>query len=290
MRYVCPRWWLLVAAVVLSACSTEPRAPRAALLASKGQEEQAIVELLEYLEAHPGALEERRLLIRLYGAVGRIDLAEKQAERLAADLPETSPIPWLELGHAYELTHKYELALVFYDRAAAAAPQDPVGPRTGGLRAARWGEVELAVPRLTEALRRESRDAEAWHALGLCKSRLGDVKGARNAYRSALRVDPAALENHLGLATLALKIGDFQGAVEHYEALIRARPNYAAAYLGKAWALIRLGRLSDAEAAILSSERNGGDRAVARAQRQLIAELREQDRSPKPATESQTQP
>src|SRR5690606_7147240 len=119
------------------------------------------------LEAYPDARDERRMLIRLYGSVGELDAAQAQTERLAGMLGGASPVPWVELGHAYELAHRYEEALGSYDRAAQVAPDDPLGPKQGGMRAARWGELALAEPRLVEALRRAPRDAEVWHALGL---------------------------------------------------------------------------------------------------------------------------
>ena len=53
-------------------------------------------------------------------------------------------------------------------------------------------------------MRREPRDAEAWHALGLVRVGLGKLEAARQAYASGLHADPQALENHLGLATVAL--------------------------------------------------------------------------------------
>ena len=108
---------------------------------------------------------------------GDLGGARKEAERLSALLGPTSPVPWIELGHAHELQHKYDEALTLYDRAAEVAPRDPSGPGTGGLRAARWGEPELAEPRLEEALRRNPGDARLWHALGLVRVRLGNSRG-----------------------------------------------------------------------------------------------------------------
>ena len=116
--------------------------------------------------------------------------AEHEAGELAARLPSDSPIPWLELGHALEIVHRFDEALSLYDRAAAVAPRDPSGPRTGGLRAAHWGELDLAAPRLEEALRRNPGDAVVWHVLGLVRVHLGDLAGARTAYESGLRADP----------------------------------------------------------------------------------------------------
>lgn len=246
----------------------------AALLASRGDEAEAIRVLTAHLEAHPDARDERRMLIRLYGSVGRMDGARAQTERLAEILGPASPIPWVELGHAYELAHRYEEALDSYDRAARVAAHDPLGPKRGGMRAARWGELALAEPRLVEALRRAPRDAEAWHALGLVRAGLGQLHAARAAYASGLTVDPRALENRLGLATVALRLDEPRAALEQYEALIRERPTYTDAWLGKSWTLIVLGELDAAEATLEQARAVGADASSIERQRGAIAERR----------------
>jgi Flp pilus assembly protein TadD len=272
-------WRPVVALVVLLLAGCATGAPtarqRAAMLAGKGQEREAAQVLRDYLTEHPDAIAERRLLIRVVALTGDLGAAQREAEALAARLGPNDPTPWIEMGHAFELNHRYEQALAMYDRAAEVAPADAAGPREGGLRAARWGEVELAAPRLEEALRRDARDARTWHALGVVRLELRDVEGARTAYRSGLIADPASLENHLGLATIAVKQGDAVTALRHYDVIVRERPRLADAHLGRSWALIGLGRLDDAEAALAEGEKLGANRRAIGAQRRLIARLRE---------------
>lgn len=246
----------------------------AALLASRGEEVEAIRVLSQHVEAHPEALDERRMLIRLYGSVGRLDAARAQTERLAEILGAESPVPWVELGHACELAHRYDEALASYDRGAQVAPTDPLAVKQGGMRAARWGELALAEPRLEEALRRAPRDSETWHALGLVRAGLGKLHAAREAYNAGLAADPAALENRLGLATVALQLDEPRAALEQYEALIRARPTYTDAWLGKSWSLIELGELGAAEATLEQARALGADASSIARQRGAIAELR----------------
>jgi tetratricopeptide (TPR) repeat protein len=268
--------WLLISLLAIAACaSNAPSArQRAALLVSKGRDREAAQLLRDYLRQHPRSIAERRLLIRVVALSGDLGAAEREAQALAAQLGPRDPTPWIEMGHAFELSHRYEQALEMYDRAAALAPKDPAGPREGGLRAARWGEVELAAPRLEEALRRDPRDAKLWHALGVVRLELGDLEGARRAYDSGLTAQPGSLENHLGLATVAVKRGDARGALEHYDVIARARPTLADAQLGRSWALIGLGQLDEAEAALSRGEQLGADRRALAAQRRLIARLR----------------
>jgi len=145
---------------------------------------------------------------------------------------------------------------------------------TAGLRAARWGEAELAEPRLVEALRRDARNSEAWHALGLVRVRLGHLDGATAAYRSGLRADPRALENRVGLATIALLRGDAAAALGEYDAIVSVRPEFADAHLGRSWALMKLGRLDDAQRALDRAQQLGASARPLGAQRRALAALR----------------
>lgn len=244
------------------------------MLVQKGRPAEAAQELAAYLQKHPEALAERRLLIRVYASMGQMGQAQDQAQALARVLGPASPVPWVELGYALELSHRYDEALDQYDRAAEVAPRDPLGPLTAGLRAARWGEAELAEPRLVEALRRDTRNAEAWHALGLARARLGNLDGAAAAYRSGLLADPQAIANHVGLATLALVRGDASAALAEYDAIISARPKFADAHLGRSWALMRLGRLDDAQRALDRAQDLGASARPLGMQRRALAALR----------------
>lgn len=259
--------------MALAGCSLQP-APleRAAMLAEHGRVEDAISVLEEHLSRDPASHEERQLLIRLHGRAGRLDAAKEQTERLVELLPPGSPVPWVELGHAYELAHRYDEALAAYDEAARIAPDDALGPKRGGLRAARWGELRWAEPRLAEAARRAPGDAEVWHALGLVRVGLGELDAARQAYTAGLDADPSAIENHLGLATVALRLDEPRSALEQYESLLRARPSSTDALLGKSWSLILLGELRDAEAVLMEAEARGADARTIARQRVLMEE------------------
>jgi tetratricopeptide (TPR) repeat protein len=252
----------------LYACTLGPPSmQRATLLAERGRTAEAIEILEKHLADHPQDHAERRLVIRLHGAAGHWGAALEQTERLAELLPRDSPVPWVELGAAFELGHRYDEALSAYDRAASVAPGNALGPKRGGMRAARWGELQLAEPRLREAVRRAPRDAEAWHALGVVLVGLDRLDAARQAYLAGIGADGQALENRLGLATVALRQNEPAAALDQYEQLLAARPKFTEALLGKSWSLILMGEYSSAEAALLEAERLGGDRASIARQR-----------------------
>jgi tetratricopeptide (TPR) repeat protein len=210
-------------------------------------------------------------LIRVEASRGQLGAAQHQVELLEKQLGPRSPIPLVELGHALEMAHRYDEALAAYDQASEVAPTDPLGPLTGGLRAARWGELQLAEPRLREAVRRNPKDPAAWHALGLVQLSQGNLPGAEQAYRSGLLADPNALENRVGLATLALSRGDLSAALVQYDAIAARRPNLADAQLGRSFALIGLQRFDEASRALDEAARLGGSPRVIAAQRRELA-------------------
>ena len=242
-------------------CAKPNPTDRAIELVRNHQEEQAISELHAWLDRHPDDLKARRLLIRVLGEAGNLGEAKLQIEDLKKRLPPNDPTPDIELGHAYELAHKFEEALAAYDDAAAVAPNDPAGPREGGMRAARWGEVEVAEPRLAEAVRRGAHDAGTYHALGIVRVHTGDLDGAKVAYKAALAVDPEAVENWLGLATAALVDHDYRGALAAYDGLLAKRPTYAPAELGRAFALGKMGMREQAEKSLDHATELGAPKA-----------------------------
>lgn len=224
------------------------------------RETEAAATLRSHLAKHPDDVPARRLLVRVLAFSGDLEAAKAEVSELERRLPN-DPVPWIELGHAYELSHRFDEALAAYDTAAEIAPASPAGPREGGMRLARWGEAEEAEPRLAEAVRRGAKDGEIFHALGLVRVHLRDLDGAKDAYQRGLAADPKSTENLLGLATVAVLRGDAQAALAAYDAILARKPTYAGAELGRAWALGRLGRTGEAERAIDHAAELGAKRA-----------------------------
>jgi tetratricopeptide (TPR) repeat protein len=265
----------LVAMAVAGACfSCRPPSPleRAMALVRQRRDADAIALLRDETARHPEDPNVRKLLARLLASEGELEAAREQIAELAKRSAKDDPIPWIELGHAYELAHRFEDALAAYDAAADASPVSPAGPREGGMRSSRWGELEEARPRLEEAVRRGAHDAALWHALGLVRLHLRDYAAAAEAYRAGLRESPGAMENWLGLASVAVATSDFGGALAAYDALLARAPGYAPAHLGRAWALARLGRVGDAREALDRAAALGSDPAAVAKQRARLAD------------------
>lgn len=233
------------------------------------RETEAAATLRSHLAKHPDDLAARRLLVRVLAFSGDIDGAKTEVAELQRRLPN-DPVPWIEMGHAYELAHRFDEALTAYDTAAEIAPASPAGPREGGMRLARWGEPEEAAPRLEEAIKRGATDAETFHVLGLVRVHLRDLDGAEDAYKKGLAADPKSTENLLGLATVAVVRGDAAAALSAYDAILARKPAYAAAELGRAWALARLGRKAEAERALDRAAELGAPRANVDKQRAAL--------------------
>jgi tetratricopeptide (TPR) repeat protein len=254
-----------------SACAPPSAVERAQALVRQHREDEAIVTLRRQLGAHPDDLPARRLLVRVLALAGALTAARAEVEDLAKRLPQGDTAPYLELGHALELSHRYDEALDAYDEASRVAPASPVGPREGGMRAAHWGESAVAAPRLEEAIRRGAQDAETWHALGVVRLNLGDDRGAEEAYRGAAVADPASATPWLGLATVGIVRGDATLALSAYDAVLARKPRFAAAELGRAWALAKLGRKIEASDAIGKAEEMGAPAENVARQRAALA-------------------
>jgi tetratricopeptide (TPR) repeat protein len=257
--------------LVVNGCVHASATERAQSLVRQHREEEAVAALRAELTARPDDVPARRLLVRLLGFTGDMPGARRETEELARRLGADDPTPYVELGHALELAHRYDEALEAYDQAASEAPASPLGPREGGLRAARWGEVEAARPRLEEAVRRGANDAETWHALGLVRLHLGDYDAAAQAYRAGTAADPKAPESWLGLASVGVARGDAAGALDAYDHLLALRPRFAAAELGRAWALAKLGRRDEAARAVDRAEELGAPAQNVARQRALLS-------------------
>ncbi len=241
---------LVVALVVTLGCVQPTPVDRALAMVRQHKDSDAIALLRVELTTHPDDLPARKLLIRVLANEGDLGAARDEVDELAKRAPPGDPSPWIELGHAYELAHKFDEALAAYDEAATRAPDSPQGPREGGMRCARWGEAADALSRLEEAVKRGSHDAETLHTLGLVRVHMHDLKGAAQAYREGLRADPESRENLLGLATVAVLSNDPASALVAYDALLSLAPSFAPAELGRAWALAKLGKKAEAEKAL----------------------------------------
>lgn len=262
-------------------CATPSPPDKARSLARQHREEEAIRLLRDALRTSPDDIESRKLLVRLLAYTSRLNEAREEIAELSRRVPKGDPLPWIELGHAFELAHRFEEALAAYDTAASEAPESPLGPREGGMRAARWGEPEEARPRLEEAVKRGAKDAAVFHALGLVRLHTQDLDGAEEAYRRGVAAEPKGIENLIGLATVAVVRDDGAAALDAYTNVLKRKPDFAPAELGRAWAFAKLGRIDEAKRALDRAEAMGAPREnVAKQRAALKAAATDSPRTP----------
>lgn len=262
--------WVALPLAAQVACARPNAVDQALSLVRQERADAAVAVLHDRLITHPEDVPARKLLVRLLAYAGDSLGARAEVAELARRLPPDDPAPYIELGHAMELGHRYEEALEAYDQAARIAPSSPDGPREGGIRCAHWGEAADAAPRLEEAVRRGSNDVETWHTLGLVRLHLGDYDGATTAYRSAAAADPRSAQGWLGLATVAVAREDAAAALAAYDQVLARSPRFAAAELGRAWALARLDRKAEALRALDRAEVLGAPAAPLARQRAAL--------------------
>jgi TonB family protein len=146
--------------------------------------------------------------------------------------------------------------------------------RDVGISLYKQGNNESAILALSNAVKKDKFDAEAWYYLGLAFKVSGDAKGARKAFEQVVKLRPNFIEAHTGLsysllqlkkykeavaeAELALKVkpdqevaqfvigavnlreNSYSAAARHAEAALKTKPNYPPALLLKSQALYRL--------------------------------------------------
>jgi len=105
------RWLVLLA---LSSCVTLSPVDQALSLSRQERRSEAEQLLKKDLAEHPDDIPARKLLIRFYGFDGDLGAAQAQVDELRARVKSGDPSPEIELGHAYELAHKFDEALAAY--------------------------------------------------------------------------------------------------------------------------------------------------------------------------------
>ena len=150
-------------------------------------------------------------------------------------------------------------------RGGERSPQSPAGPREGGMRSARWGEVDAAKPRLEEAVRRgRKRRRDVARARPRCGCTWATADGAEQAYRAGTAADRR--RRRAGWARDGGGgAGRRRGCAGRVRRLLVLRPHFAAGELGRAWALAKLGRKDEAARALDHAEELGCPVGAARA-------------------------
>src|SRR5580658_9204405 len=99
-------WFFLL--VALTAGCAQNATERAQSLVRQHREEDAVATLRERLRVNGSDLVARKLLVRVLALTGDLGAARLEVKELAEHLPANDPSPAIELGHALELSHRYD--------------------------------------------------------------------------------------------------------------------------------------------------------------------------------------
>lgn len=169
-----------------------------------------------------------------------------------------------ELGDCHTALGNYDRARQCYEEAACLAP-DRAGPHIGrGVIALQTGNLDEAESAFSEALRRDSRSAEACGGLAMVHQQRRNFSAAFDMYLACLEKNPDNLVALLGLFQTACQMGTFARVIHYLEVYLDRHPGDVSVLFCLATLYARDGRLDEARQVvlgILALEPENGDAA-----------------------------
>lgn len=149
-------------------------------------------------------------------------------------------------------------------------------------------KVDAAVLEFEQAIRINSKHAEAWAALGNALYNRADLDGALNAWQRAVSLDPTYYQVRANIANVYFARRDYDAAVKEYAELVAKMPNYSDALLGYGNSLVQLRRYEEAVPVLVRTiEASGGRNFDARLMlAQLHLYLKAEDKAEQYAREA----
>jgi len=136
------------------------------------------------------------------------------------------------------------------------------------------GDLQEALDKVVELVRRDSRVAEVWFLAGLVRHKQGDTSRAERALRRAVRMDETLADAHNRLGILLVARGDAAGGLPYLERAHALAPNETSPMLHLAQALACLGRVEEANRYIDAAAAGGADAALVDAVRREVLSAR----------------
>jgi predicted O-linked N-acetylglucosamine transferase (SPINDLY family) len=170
--------------------------------------------------------------------------------RLALAVEPQRPEPCFLIGQVELSRSRPAEALLWFDRALAAAPGHARSLCRRGIALARLGRTEDALTALQQALQADPAAYDAHAALGDLLAGLGRPHEAVTAYRAALAARPDFAEGYFLLGNALGAVADFPAAAAAYREALRHNPADAASHANLANALFQLREPGAAEQAV----------------------------------------
>jgi tetratricopeptide (TPR) repeat protein len=164
-----------------------------------------------------------------------------------------------QLGHAYYLKQKMELAIAHFEKALRIEPNQAFAHATLGMVLLEMGRVEDSLAHLQKAVEIQPDSVEAHSNLGLAFLQIGRLNESVTHLQRALEIDPGHANAHYNLGNTFLQMGRFNEALAHYDKALEINPNDVEVLNNMAWVLAT---------APEASTRNG-EKALAMAQRSV---------------------
>ena len=158
---------------------------------------------------------------------------------------------------AYELYLRGDLskAASAYLTAAAEDPEQPKPLLNAAMCLRQAGKYREAEGPLSEALRRDPYNPDAYSELGWLKFHLADYDGARTAFESTLRIQELHSRAELGLASVYSNLGEKEKTLSHLEKYRRLRPDFSGVDYILAWNYMNFKMYKEAEGALIRALR-----------------------------------
>jgi tetratricopeptide (TPR) repeat protein len=245
-------------------CGNDPETPRLRLaqwLAEAGQENQALVELQQLLEAKPDCAAALMLMAHIRHTRGELNDAAAIAKRCTTN-PYTARAAWTLLATVDRRrgdTNAAELA----SRRAAAVSADVAWPdpfedellawrhdaRSLSDRAQSYlmsGRPADALPLVNRLVQQYQSFAETWLLLGRAQYLQNQPVAAEKSFRRYLEMDSRSVNGHFQLGMSLMAQQRYQEAVTSFRQAVSLKPDFGPAYFNLGFALAKSGRPREA--------------------------------------------
>lgn len=204
---------------------------------SQGQDEAAAAQYQKALQINSNHAVAHFSLGNLLSAKGKYDEAAASYQAAIKNNPNMA-IAYFNLGNVRMLQGQYDKAVNNYKQATLidpAAPQLTVVKEQGRI-LAQNNRHEEAKALFSHLCQINSRDIQAWHALGIIHGSLGELEEAGECCRRILAIQPDHDEAHVNLGHIFFQRGQFDDAIAQYQQALKTNPRSVAALnnMGKA--------------------------------------------------------
>src|SRR6476619_4997940 len=110
----------------------------------------------------------------------------------------------------------------------------------------RKGAPAEAIALITEVIKRNARDAEAYVNRGSLQTTLGEMELAINDFTAAIRLNPNLSTAWYNRATTLTHVGRYDSAIADFTEAMRLQPQFPAAYYNRGLVKTELGRFDEA--------------------------------------------